>query len=339
MAVRALFAPGRPLRRPAIWIAWAVVLAVVAAWLVHAHGLYLQSGRSFGVLGDPDSKFPRAVDLVSPRRWAALGATAVQAGLGAFAAAAVALAASDARQRTFVLSWALAVGVGLVTAMRYTTSSAGVHYHLFLILLAAVCAGLAVPAVLEGARQAPWTLAGAAVLVTALRVAGPYGAVLAGLDAAAAAAGWLLLRGWRQAAVGVALVALLAGHVFARQRTAAPAVRPEAAVGAEIAGRTASGDLIAVRSPDPAWDEGWARANNYEEPILFYAARRHGWSLPADDPALDRLDAAVRAGARLLVERADALDRHGAALRPWLDRHARLIGRRGRYVLFELSAP
>ncbi len=342
MSLRALTAPGRPIRRSSLWVAWAAVLAIVAAFLAHAHGLYVESGRSFGVLGEPDSKFPRLVDLVNPRRWAALGATAVDAGLHVLALAALVAAVASRRHRGFVLPWAAATGLGLVTAMRYTTSAAGLHYHAFFMLLVAVAAGLALPEALrERKLRTLGALAVATPIAAGLRAAGPYGPdVVAGIEVVVAAAvAALLAREWRRPAMAVAIVALAAAHVHARQRTAAPGEVPEAALGERIAVLVPEGGLIVVRSPDVAWDAAWARSNNFQEPIVFYAARRPGWSLPADVAGVGLLEEAIRGGATLFVERADALEAHEEALAPWLEENARLVERGERHLLFRLLAP
>lgn len=130
-----LLAPRR-LRDPQLWLGFAAVVGAVAAWLWHGHHLHQETGLTFGVLAEGDSKFPALAHLLSPKIHAQLGWTSVQHGfsaLGLMAAAALVL------RRRMDLTDAVLLGsvvAGLYLSLRYSYHHRmGPHYHMF----AAVC--------------------------------------------------------------------------------------------------------------------------------------------------------------------------------------------------------
>ncbi len=123
------------LRRPALWIGWAAVLVVVAAFLLHARSLYVEHGNTFGVLSGGDSKLPALAAIARPRPWIDLLRFSILWGIGPLAVpAAIYLAA---RRRLAAEELALAAGAAVLSllAFRYTSGPFGTHYHLPHIVL------------------------------------------------------------------------------------------------------------------------------------------------------------------------------------------------------------
>ena len=160
--VLVLLAHRPALRRPSLWIGWAVVLMVVTAFLVYARSLYIEYGNTFGVLSGGDSKLPTIAALVQPRTWIDLARFMVIWGVGVpgvLAALYLAL-----RRRIGAEEVALASGAFVLSllALRYASGQYGTHYHLPHIVLGA---WLVARAVSEIRRP---DLARAAVVATAV---------------------------------------------------------------------------------------------------------------------------------------------------------------------------
>ena len=49
-AIMAVLINGKVLRRPSLWMAWLLILAIVAAYLLHGAYLYKTYGYTFGIL-------------------------------------------------------------------------------------------------------------------------------------------------------------------------------------------------------------------------------------------------------------------------------------------------
>lgn len=141
-----LLAPRR-LRDVHLWLGFGAVVGVVAAWLWHGHQLHQETGLTFGVLAEGDSKFPDLAHLLAPKIHAQLGWTTVQHGfsaLGLMAGAALLL------RRRLDLADAVIVGSvvgGLYLSLRYSYHHRmGPHYHMF----AAACGAWLVARVFGG---------------------------------------------------------------------------------------------------------------------------------------------------------------------------------------------
>ena len=118
------------LRAPRLWLGWAIVLAIVIAFLAYARTLYVTYGNTFGVLSGGDSKLPAIAMLKDPETWTGLARYSVFWGVGALAVpAAIYLAWKRALEPAH---YALAAGATLlvVVALRYTSGTFGTHYHL-----------------------------------------------------------------------------------------------------------------------------------------------------------------------------------------------------------------
>lgn len=135
--VLVLLANRAALRRPLLWLGWGVVLAGVAVFLVHAHGLYAAYGNTFGLLSGGDSKLPALDVITTAKPWIGLARFTVIWGVGVLAVpAAIFLAWRRKLPREAI---ALAVGAAVLSlvALRYTSGLFGTHYHLPHVVLGA----------------------------------------------------------------------------------------------------------------------------------------------------------------------------------------------------------
>ncbi|HEY1811412.1 MAG TPA: glycosyltransferase family 39 protein [Kofleriaceae bacterium] len=118
------------LRDRKLWLGWAIVVAVVAAYLLYARTLYVRYGNTFGVLSGGDSKLPALSMLGQREVWTELARYSIVWGTGVLAVpAAIYLAAKRALEP---VHFALAAGavVLVLVALRYTSGVYGTHYHL-----------------------------------------------------------------------------------------------------------------------------------------------------------------------------------------------------------------
>jgi hypothetical protein len=281
--VLALSARGR-LRSPAPWLGWAAVLAVVGAWLWHAHGLYVAYGNSFGVLAG-DTKFPSAERLADTRVYKDLLKVDLAFGVGVLGAACFAVLLVCRRLGAAEVALAAGNAVMLFVSIRYACDPwLGAHYHVFALLAGAwfTARVAALAAERLGPRLPP----------AGRRVAG-----------ALAAAGFAML---------------LAGNVGKWRADHAAAMRdPVLPLGAALRAARAPGELVVVRSGEDSFDARWQRADNYQDPRLLYVADARGWVLARDHRGADALRTLVAKGARLYAEPADPAG-GDAELHAWL---------------------
>lgn len=258
----ALLANPQQLRRPRLWVAWALMVGLLALHFWHARNLYLETGNTFGVLSGGDSKIPRLRHLLMPRFQAKALIAATTWGTGV--AAALALAALTAWRRLTPELIALFVGSAawMLLTFRYSSQPTGTHYF----VLAAVLGALAVA-----------ELAAHGMKVSRFR---------------ARAALWV--------STGVTLLtSFLNRHV---DRLPHDFDAPTLAAGALLARFARADALVVVRSVEPAFDGFWGVPNNYEDPRVFYLSRTRGFPIPGDQLSTEPLARALKAGARFYVE-------------------------------------
>jgi hypothetical protein len=167
--VLVLVAHRTALRRPALWIGWGVVLAVIAAFLVHAHGLYVAYGNTFGLLSGGDSKLPALDVIATAKPWIGLVRFTVIWGVGVLAVPATAFLAWRRRLPREAIALAIGAAVLSLVALRYTSGLFGTHYHLPHVVLGAWLVAAAV-AELERTRlgERPQVVVVAAAVAAAL---------------------------------------------------------------------------------------------------------------------------------------------------------------------------
>jgi 4-amino-4-deoxy-L-arabinose transferase-like glycosyltransferase len=288
------------LRWPSLWLGWALVLAAVGLFLIHARSLYLEYGNTFGVLSGGDSKLPALAAVLSPATWFGLVRFTVIWGIGLPAVPAAIVLAW--RRRLGAEELALAAGAAVLSllALRYTSGPFGSHYHLPHVVLGAWLVAHAT------AELGPW-------LASRTRRRLDHRALIA-----------------IAAVVSIALGARAVGYL----RQLPP--EPETAVGRMLAAVAPPGALVVVRARAPRRDPQWGTVNNCEDPRVFYLSRTHGWVIANDEPGAAPVADLVARGATFYahVEQM-APDPELAA---WLAAHAELVAtdRAGR--IYRLSS-
>lgn len=275
------------LRRPAIWGAWALTLALTGLWLWHGTRIYAEYGNSFGVVSGGDSKFPALGDLFAKTHMFNLARVSLEWGIGRvpLLLGLVLLV----RRRWQATEWALAVAnvVVLLVSLRYAVLDyAGGHYHLFAMLFAAWLVAMTFATTLEDLRTHP-----PRVLVLAIATA------------------------------ALLLAQYVDGVVKRRHEDREQAGSPVVALGRTLAETATPGMLVVVQSEDDAWDPEWQRTDNYQDPRLFYASDTRGWVLPHDGADPERLAEYASRGAALYVVCGETPE----SLRAWLGEHARVV--------------
>jgi 4-amino-4-deoxy-L-arabinose transferase-like glycosyltransferase len=251
------------LRRAELWLAWAGMVAVLVAHLWHAHDLFETYGNTFGVLSGGDSKMPKLEHLLTPRLWLRAAKNALVWGAGPLGTLAFFVLAVRRRFDALLVALVVAAAVWTLLALRYTSQTAGTHYHLLLCFAAARAVALALSDALASGRVRESTLA---------------------------------------LASGSALAVVLVLTLRQRAEHRGPYEPSILAAGALLGGRARPGELVVVASLEPAWDAYWRTPNNFQDPRVFYLSRTHGWALAADDLTTRTLERAAREGARYYVE-------------------------------------
>ncbi len=290
------------LKQKEVWIAWGFMVAVFVLHLLHARGIYLEYGNTFGVLSGGESKVPKLSHLLNLQLLVRGASHSINWGVGI--AGALALACLLVLKRRALRDLAPVIGLfaGVVAwtliAMRYTTSDGGNHYH----VLGAVMGAEAV-----------------ALLVAALP-----------------AVRW---RAWAGAFLALVLAfQFMQGYKTRLLTRINPFDEAVVAVSRAAEGHVKPGDLVIVRSVHPRYDDFWQGVVQFADPRVFYLTRTRGWPVArdADDPA--EMEAAVRQGARFYMEP----EPRGPLpqIDAWLDANATLVASsqlQGR--VFALRAP
>lgn len=273
------------LRRPAVWLAWAVPVVALAAYLLHARQLYLVYGNTFGILSGGDSKTPRLGKLFSLSVWTAVLKNNVLWGTGLPALAAGAWLAL--RRQIRPAAWALLAGnvAMLLVAFRYVSMNDwGAHYHLVAVPLAAHLLAQAGRDLIERIGESARPI-------------------------------WILT------AIGFLIAGLQYSHAAYRFRTMPS--EPEKALGLALAGMVSAGDLLVVRARSFSHDDDWGTPNNFEDPRVFYLSDTRGWVVANDQPEPARIEARMVQGARYYVEPCDRWHRY-PEVSEWLAKNASL---------------
>lgn len=161
---------------------------------------------------------------------------------------------------------------------------------------------------------------------------------------AAVAGAWLVGRAWpmvagrgARVALAVALaataIAQLVGERAQRQACLAPDL---AGLGAAIREWTPDGERIVVRSHRDGFDAYWRRRTNFEDPIVVYHARRHGFALAKDGFTPEAIAALRDRGARVVVDQTP--DDTPPATKAWLEANSDAMRHVGGWRLHRLRS-
>ncbi len=265
MALWTLLLAPRRLREPRLWAGLLAAPIVVAAWLLHAHGLHAETGLTFGVTTVGDTKFPALHHLLTPVIHAQLARTTLLYGLSGFGV--VALLALLVQRRVDRADLALLgiVALGLLATLRYS-------YHHAMGVRGAGVAGAGIGLAVDHpdcGRARSRRLAGRPRTPQVRRVHVDAAAVARGHGPTAVGAGGTRRGARRQAAVRRRLAAAqqLRGSAPALPR---PAARLDPA-GRRLRGRQARGVAGARRA---ARRRSAARAHLARDRTLARGARR-----------------------------------------------------------------
>ena len=254
------------LKNYGIWLTWCGMVAVVAAYLVHANHLYAEYGNTFGLLAGEDRKTPRLHHLLMSQVY--LGAIRNGVGWGLGHVAALALLVQAVRRRIDSEQVALAVGNAVIVliALRYMSQDAGNYYFAPAgVLAACVVASLADDLVV--ARKT-WRYAALAALALLLTV-----------------------QSYRN---------MTLRYVYAHFNDVE--VSNVVNAGRELDRLTEPDDLVIVRSVNEAYDVFWQSGRNYHEPRIFYMTSTRGWTIGREQADIALLADATQRGARFFVD-------------------------------------
>lgn len=286
------------LRDYRIWLAWAGMVAVLGLFLVHAHGLYVESGNTFGMLFGQEGKAPHLRHLFMPEVLGGAIKNTLRWGYGHVGI--LALLALIALRRVEAEHIALAVGNAVITliALRYTSQDAGNYYFAPANVLAASAVASVTQEIVRVLSGRWRQVALAAILaVFALQFA-------------------------RNAQVR---------YLYAHFDD--PEVASVIATGKELRKFASPQDLIVARTShmaarDTFWDTRDAdqvaqeRAPNFGDPRLFYVSGTRGWALGSDQSGTDLISTAADRGARFF---ADPVAKPDPKLEAFLQQHAELL--------------
>jgi len=250
------------LRDPRVWLVWGSMVTALGLHLWHARGVYLEFGNTFGVLSGGDSKVPHLEHLLRPRHYYEAAKNVLFWGTGVVGALALVVALLLRRDSALLVALLASNAFWTVLALRYTSDSAGNHYH----ILAAVTAA--------------------------------HGAAIVAEAAATKARKQLLRAGMGL----LSLLGVVQAVRFFASIQHDPWNAPALAAGAALSEVCPPGELVVVRSIQSSYDPLWRTANNFEDPRVLFYTRTHGWVLSADDFEPRSLEAPLEEGARFYVE-------------------------------------
>lgn len=256
------------LRRTDLWLAWAVILAIVGLFLLHGQNLYREYGNTFGVISGGDSKFVTMKTLAMPSLYPPLVRLSMVWGLGLLGTVAAFYLVIHRRLDRVSIALGAANLIYLLVAFRYTRSEwNGPHYHLYTTVLGV------------------WLVTGAARLMLTDGLAGR--------------------RARSLLAVGLGACLLLYGHQLHKRHDPGLVLdekNPAVAMGKALRDLAQPGSLVVVRSSAGAEDSLFGTPNNFEDPRVFYLAGVRGWVLPSNEVRLDVIRQAVALGAEFYVD-------------------------------------
>jgi 4-amino-4-deoxy-L-arabinose transferase-like glycosyltransferase len=255
-------------------------LVPVGLWLWHGATLHAEFGNTFGVISGGDSKFGDLHYWTSPHFY--LGTTKLEAtwvyAFGALPLAVVGLIACVRHRRPLLVpAGYLAIAAYFFVVARTAEDLTGLQYHVFSIPYAALAVGLGADWLLGLQTWRGGRLAGRARIVAAL----------------------------------LATVTVLgAAHVYTSEFRDWGA--QTIACGSAIRRIVPTSDLVVITSSDPAFIRG--KANNYQDPTLFFYGGQRGWSLPIDQDNPRLIEEYRQARAKWMVVKD----------RAWLDKNPRV---------------
>jgi 4-amino-4-deoxy-L-arabinose transferase-like glycosyltransferase len=280
----------RVLVQPKLWLFAAIALIPGLLWYLHARDLYLIYGNTFGVISGGDSKFGNIRTWFSPGFYAELARLDIiyvfgQTSVLLFIAGMIVYLRQ--RRSSLLLYSIIAIVPYYVILSRYTGNSAGLQYHIFALVYAALGTGIGMVWLLDWLTQ---------------RIANP--AVYRALAGAV-----------------VILCLFIPTTLLASLLDQTPVSL--AACGAAVAQHVPEGQLVIVSTVSPSLENGVV--NNFQEPEIFFYSQRYGWSLPSDQHTPEQVESLRSKGAAYLVVYSAQLVEANPALVEYLKNDATLI--------------
>lgn len=162
---------------------------------------------------------------------------------------------------------------------------------------------------------------------------------------AAMAGAWCVARVWPERAprwLWGGLVAAVLAHgawqvAIERRKCEVCSSTPLLTLATRIRDLSEPEELTVLRADKPEFDVAWGRRNNFEDPRLFYHARRHGWILPRDGFDVATLQDLRQRGARIVVDLLPGLTTPEVSR--WLTEHGDVVLREPSWIVHRLRVP
>ena len=304
-AIMAVLINGKVLRRPSLWMAWLLILAIVAAYLLHGAYLYKTYGYTFGILSGGDSKSPKAEHLIIPWLYKDLIKQAILWGVNILGVMGAAYLLVRGKIKEVEMALAVSYGMLCLAAMRYMHDEFGEHYHIYAVILSV------------------WLFA----------------KMLDDLEKICAQ------HKFMHRALILSSLVLIGGHYAYQAKDRLSYNRddlsPILSFGEEMKKVIPPGEVIVVRSSENSYNKFWRTINNFEDPRLFYISETKGWIMANDHFGTDVIEARYKAGAHYYVE--VFLERKNKGEDPafyqWLQAHGEPLLHNEKGMIYRFSQP
>jgi hypothetical protein len=252
--------------------------------------LYLEYGNTFGILSGGDTKFGGLTYWLNPDFYLSTFKLEVVWVFGGIGVLLFALGFFGGRRRERVsLVW---IGYGVILlyyliVARYAGVGWGVHYHLYAVPFAALGASIGLSWLLEKTNKVAGRLIIGIVLIAVVASTVRVYHQMLGEDG-----NW---AGNRLVACAEAVASIVPDDAF-----------------------------IIVGSSSPDNDNG--NPNNFQDPTIFFYAKRYGWSLPSNKYTPEAIEQYRAQGAQYFVVTDSSFFRSQRPLVEYIQTHAKSVG-------------
>ena len=256
------------LKSAKIWIAWLIIIIIVASYMYFSYTLYLKYGNTFGVIGG-EKKFPTLKGLTVLIHYPKLFYMTVLWGLGPLGL--FSLIYLFIKRKLDYFEWSLLIGnvVAVFVSMRYMVNQGfSPHYYIYMAYFGAIISSYAFKEL-----YAKFFIAGKQRKFITI--------------------------------TSIIILLLYSGHLYHRTHPLTIHYHPNVnRTGFKLKEIAKPDELIIVRSIAGERERStWGnRINNFEDPRIFYITDLHGWALPRDYKGYERVDAFRKFGAKYFVE-------------------------------------
>jgi len=263
-----LFGKKELLKSAKIWIAWLVIVTIVASYMYFSYTLYLNYGNTFGVIGG-EKKFPTLKGLTVLIHYPKLLYMTVLWGLGPLGFGSLIYLLIKKKLKYF--EWSLLIGniIAVFVSMRYMVNQGfSPHYYIYMAY---------------------------------------FGAIISSYTFKELYSKFYLMNKHRKfiAITSIIILLIFSGHLYHRTHPLTIHYHPNVnRTGFKLKEIAKPDELIIVRSIAGERERStWGnRINNFEDPRIFYITDLHGWPLPRDYKGYERVDKFRKLGAKYFVE-------------------------------------